>query len=147
VATVRRKLNSAEKFFQEALQVLRKLGDKARIAWTLHDFASVFFLRGDYKQAENLYKQSLKIKKSVNDLRGIASSSCQLGAIRVLQNRYSEAEKLFEEAYEICQKLKDKHGMTVVLRNLEKLYGKKRDARKLMQVRRKMARLDESKMP
>lgn len=142
VATHRKKLDIAEKLFKESLQVTRKLGDRAGVSWTLHDLASVFLLRKDYSKAEELYQKSLRIKRSINDQRGIAASLCQLGTIRMYENKHSEAKALLDEAYKICRKLKDKHGTMIVLRNLEQLYLKMCDFKKVVELRKKMMQLD-----
>jgi tetratricopeptide (TPR) repeat protein len=124
-------LDLAEKLFRETLQLLEEIGDKARIAWTLHDLGTVFYLRKDYKQSEALNQKSIEIARSKNDQRGISLGLGMIGVIRMKQGKYAEAESLLLESYEICQKLKDKHGMETVLKNLMIVYSSTHNFKKL----------------
>jgi tetratricopeptide (TPR) repeat protein len=141
VAASQRKLDVAENLFRKTLQILNELGDRSRVAWTLHDLAGVFIRRGNYTQAEELIQQSLSIKKSFGDQRGIAISMAQLGVIRLNQNEMNEAEELLNSAYKICQKLKDKRVIIGILENLEKLYAKKRDFKKVAEIYKEILQL------
>jgi len=116
----RRQGNYAEAAAQdeEALVILRAIGDKQGTADALNNLGIVARMQGDYAEAQVRYEESLAIKREIGDKRGIGSSLLNLGVVASHQGDYALAQARYEEALKISREIEDKSMIAVTLSNL-----------------------------
>jgi tetratricopeptide (TPR) repeat protein len=54
-------------FYEEALAISRRIGDKPNTAGTLHNLAEVERLRGNYERAKALGMESIALAREIGD--------------------------------------------------------------------------------
>jgi tetratricopeptide (TPR) repeat protein len=116
------KIEDAEKFLRESLEIKRQLGDKHGIAMSLYNLGILFKDQGKMDEAEKFHHESLEIRRQLGDKQGIGSSLDGLGILYKGQGKMEEAEKFLHESLEIRRQLGDKHGIALSLRNLGILF-------------------------
>ena len=113
-------------FYQQALDMSRKIGDHLAESSNINNLAALYSVLGRYGEAEPLLKQALTIRKQKlgDNHPDTAASLNNLAELYRVQGRYSEAEPLYKEALAISkQQLGDNHPLTVaILNNLAALY-------------------------
>src|SRR5207245_1274756 len=62
----------ARDYYNQSLELARKLHDKDGIAWTLDNLGNIAYLQGHYHEAWKLHKESLALFQELGDKQGIA---------------------------------------------------------------------------
>ena len=116
----RRQGNYAEAVAQdeEALLILREIGDKQGTADALNNLGIAARFQGDYALAQVRYEESLAIKREIGDKRGIGSSLLNLGVVASHHGDYALAQARYEEALRISREIEDKSMISITLSNL-----------------------------
>ena len=113
-------------FYQQALDMSRKIGDHLAESSNINNLAALYSVLGRYGEAEPLLKQALTIRKQKlgDNHPDTAASLNNLAELYRVQGRYSEAEPLYKEALAISkQQLGDNHpDVAQSLNNLAELY-------------------------
>ncbi|WP_417856240.1 tetratricopeptide repeat protein [Xanthomarina gelatinilytica] len=73
--------DSALVYGKKAMNLAEKMNDSVFLAQTFNDYATVYYLKGDYDVSEDLLKKSLKIRNKLQDSSGIAAVNSKLGNI------------------------------------------------------------------
>jgi tetratricopeptide (TPR) repeat protein len=92
---------------EEALAILRELGDQSGIAVSLNCLGNVALDQGDSPVARALYEESLVIRRQLGDRWGVASSLNNLGNVAHDQGDYLAARALYEQSLAIARELGD----------------------------------------
>ncbi|NEQ81629.1 MAG: tetratricopeptide repeat protein, partial [Moorea sp. SIO2I5] len=108
--------------YQEALQLYRKLGDKAEIASTLTTIGNVFQLLEHYDQALSYYREALAISEQINNQVSQASALGGLGETYLSLGDYQQAIDYLQPALTIQQQIDDAKGEALLLANLGNSY-------------------------
>jgi len=108
----------AELLHQEALGLLREVGDVGGVAFTLGRLGHIPQYQGDYDRAAKLYEESLKLFRQVGDVWGVPSALYWLGAVAYEQGHISRAKVFFEEGLTLYRRMGDRRGMAYQLRGL-----------------------------
>lgn len=121
----------AEKYFQSALQKLRKVGD-SDLKWyeiyiySLNNFALMYLNIGRYDEAKSLFEESLKgslEREGVMETDYITTIG-NLASLDVCLKNYEEAEKKYKQVIQLERKKYNNEGykLALSLRNIAELY-------------------------
>jgi len=88
----------ALKYYEEALNIAKKIPDKELIAICLNSIGGVYFNFGQYDKALGYYDEALKIDKELNIPQSIATDLNNIGGVYLSKKDYKKAEKKFKEA-------------------------------------------------
>jgi tetratricopeptide (TPR) repeat protein len=109
---------TAESYHHAALDLRRRLGDKAGEARSLNNLGAVAETQGKYKEAAALYEESLEVAGAAGDLRTYALALGNLGGARISLGEYNEARAACEESLARWHELGDRVSETRVLNNI-----------------------------
>jgi len=114
--------NQAINFYDQALSLARKLGDRNGEASSLCNLGSTYDALGQYQQAIHFYQQSLEIFKEIGDRKGEASSLCNLGSTYDALGQYQQAIHFYQQSLEIFKEIGDRKGEANSLGSLGSAY-------------------------
>jgi len=121
--------DQASFFFNTALVLYRKLGDKEGVAISLNNLGKVAWVQGNYKFGTELFEECLSIWQELKDDKRIAATLTNLGVIVQEQQEYDKARQLYERSLAISRKLKDQQRIANALNNLGNLVNERGDCR------------------
>ncbi|CAH3141261.1 unnamed protein product, partial [Porites evermanni] len=107
----------AEEYFQKALVISKKNGDKQE-ASTYGNLGFVFQSVGQYTKAEEYHQKALVIQKVIGDKKGEASTYGNLGVVFQSVGQYAKAEEYLQKALVIMKEISDKQGEASAYENL-----------------------------
>jgi predicted ATPase/class 3 adenylate cyclase/DNA-binding CsgD family transcriptional regulator len=110
--------DQAEAPCRESLELYRKLGEKAGMAFSLQQLADIAYRRSNYAQARSLLEEALLLFKEVKDEEGMASVLDDLAYGATDQGEYTRARELAEQALAILREVNDKRSITYALLRL-----------------------------
>jgi DNA-binding SARP family transcriptional activator/tetratricopeptide (TPR) repeat protein len=119
---VRNYLPDWEQVNHTALEVARRIDDRAAQAQTLNDLGIVHRWQGSYEQAVACQHESLSIWRDLGDRRGQAASLGSLGNVYESQGRYEQALACQEESLALRREVGDRRGQAISLGNLGLVY-------------------------
>jgi len=99
--------------YERSLAIRSELGDKKRIAESLHQLGVIHHEQGNYAEAQDKYEQSLAIAVELGNKSGIALSLHQLGRIHQEQGNYREALEKYLQALMLFEQLGSPYAETV----------------------------------
>ncbi|MEH2039912.1 tetratricopeptide repeat protein [Nostoc sp.] len=105
VAEQRQDWAEAERLYQEALVIYRKLGNEKREAIVLTDLGRFARSQGQYDRAESYFKQGLVIEEKLGNKEKQADSYGHLGLLALNRNRPTEARPLYQRELALAQEL------------------------------------------
>lgn len=97
--------------YERALEIARRLNQRATLPHLLIGLGDVARRRGDYAQAEAYARESLSLCQQVGHAAGVAASHGTLGNVAYNRGRLEEAFNHYEQALSICRQLGDRHGI------------------------------------
>jgi tetratricopeptide (TPR) repeat protein len=143
IATVfraQKKYNTAMDYYQNALGLLEKIGDKQKIATVQSNIAVLYEIKGDVsgdktylEKALQLYLLSLKTNEEINYPKGIAFATNNVGNIYFKLKNYGSALKYLLRSKEISTQLGYPENIRNVAKNLKDLYLKTGDHKNALQ--------------
>lgn len=92
------KLKESDKFYGEAIQLARNIGDRSSLATALLQQGQTRMSLSLYNEALAVTKQALEIYKLMGDNEGAALAMLQLGGIEVRLGNYDQAVLLAQQA-------------------------------------------------
>ncbi|WP_298914105.1 tetratricopeptide repeat protein [uncultured Nostoc sp.] len=105
IAERRQDWAEAERLYQEALVIYRKLGNEKREAIILTDLGRFALLQGQYDRAESYFKQGLVIEEKLGNKEKQADSYGHLGLLALNRNRPTEARSWYDRELALAQKV------------------------------------------
>jgi predicted ATPase/DNA-binding SARP family transcriptional activator/Tfp pilus assembly protein PilF len=108
-------------YFEESLEIFRKLDDKNGIASVLNALGNAAHALGEHDKAWDAYEASITIIKKQGDDNKLAGALHNLGNMAHSQGDLDHARSLYEEGLKIVRKLNNKHTIATTLRNLGNL--------------------------
>jgi tetratricopeptide (TPR) repeat protein len=96
---------------EKSLETGDKIGDKKRMADSLHQIGIIYQFKGDYESAFNHVNKSLEIKKNIGDTLGIAKSLLLIGMFYYNKIDYDAALASFQESKEEYGKIAHYRGV------------------------------------
>jgi tetratricopeptide (TPR) repeat protein len=107
---------------QQALELVREIGDHAGEAKSLRGLGNSYNSLGQYQRAIDFYQQSLKIARKISDHEGEADSLIGLGNAYASLGKYQRAIDFYQQALKIEREIGALGGEAVVLGNLGNAY-------------------------
>ena len=115
--------NRAIEFFQQALEISRKIADRNGEANSVMGLGNANYSLGHYQQAINFYQQSLEIKREIGDRNGEANSVMGLGNANYSLGHYQQAINFYQQSLEIKREIGDLNGEASSLGSLGLAYA------------------------
>ncbi len=91
-------LDSAQQFYQEALQGFEMLGDLYGTAGVLHNLGLVAHERGDYEAGLRFAERASELEWQIGDLEGALITDAARASMMLSMNRSAEARQVLERA-------------------------------------------------
>ena len=99
-------MSAAAPFFEEALALSRRIGDRRNIAGTLHNLAEVERQRGNYERAKTLGMESMALAREMEDKWQLARIVGWVGLLTVFSgDEHDLAEGFLKEALTLNREL------------------------------------------
>ena len=114
----RGELEASLKYFVEAVETFRKVGEVSREADSLRMAGGVLFKMGDYKRSMLMFEQSREKFFEIRNMLGVAKAKINLGILFSIAKDYDTAEKYWNHALEFFEILEDKETVAKILNNL-----------------------------
>jgi len=121
------KEDEALRYFQQALEVRRKLDDKRGIAVTLNAMAQIQESGGKSAEALKNYEEALKIRREIGDKNGMSATLLDLGGFHLYLGHYDQALDLFKQALQVQRDLGNESSQGLCLNNIGLVYLSKAD--------------------
>ena len=96
-----RKQDEALRYYQQSLDIKRRIADKRGIAVTLGEMAQIYESLGKTDVALASYQEALQLQRDIGDKRGQGSTLINLGQFYTARAQYDEALKLFKDSLQI----------------------------------------------
>lgn len=109
---------AARSYYEQSLEIRRRIGHKKGIADSLNNLGMVAMLQGDLATAHTYFEDSLKIRHEIGDRQGVSLSVSNLGVIAIYQGDYASAVKYLEDGLQMTRKIGDLSGVASTLLNL-----------------------------
>ena len=121
------KPDEALEYYQQALEINRKLGYEQGTAHNLNNIGTLYNELGKHDEALKYQEEALEISKKFKDEQAIANSLTNIGTIYTDSGKPEEALKLFQETLEINKKNKYQEGIANVFNNIGLAHSKLRE--------------------
>jgi len=117
------KPDEALEYYQQALDINRKLGYEQSTAHNLNNIGTLYNELGKQEEALKCQEEALEISKKFQDEQAIANSLTNISIIYTDSGKSEEALKFFQEGLEINKKLKYEEGIANVFNNIGLVYS------------------------
>jgi tetratricopeptide (TPR) repeat protein len=101
---------TAERYFQESLELRRRIGDRWMEAASLHHLGGLAEWRQQWQRAEQYHTQALELRLQIGDLPGQASSHYQLALVYQAQQNLDAAKAHANTSLKIREATGDEPG-------------------------------------
>ena len=118
---------TALRYLEQSLEILREIGDKAGEGTTLSNMGSVAHARGDYETALRYLEQSLEMLREVGDKAGEGTMLNNISQIYDARGDYESALRYLEQSLAIRLEIGDKAGEGATLNNMGSLAHRRGD--------------------
>jgi Tfp pilus assembly protein PilF len=108
--------------YQQALAILREVGDRAGEGTTLNNIGAVYRNQGRYAEALEAYQRALAIAREVGDRTGEGRTLNNIGAVHDDQGRNAEALEAYQQALAIRREVDDRAGEGKTLNDIGGVY-------------------------
>jgi adenylate cyclase len=117
----------SNEYFQKALKIDLKIGNKLGMADVYCNLGSNFLTLGNVQEAVKNIKKSLELARSLNYKPTLALDLLNMGYCLTYQDNYDDAKTQLSKSEKAFDELNDKHGEAEVLNAKGYLYAKTRD--------------------
>ncbi len=93
----------AQEFYEQALELWRKLNDDRQVSEILCQLGTVMMERGEYGRAQTLIEESLSICEKIDDHDMVIGVRECLGIVLLRQGNLDRAEEIFQESLQWWQ--------------------------------------------
>jgi predicted ATPase/Tfp pilus assembly protein PilF len=111
-------VEKARSLLEESLEILRPLGARKEIAFSVGALGIVFYVIGEYGRAEQFQRESLEICREIGDRFGIARALNSLAFVFNALGRFEDARRLLRQAIAEFEALGNRWGVAFSLNNL-----------------------------
>ncbi|SON56436.1 Regulatory protein AfsR [Hartmannibacter diazotrophicus] len=118
VALARSDHNGAQKAFEDALPLYRKVGDLLGEANCIHSLGNIALLHSDHDGAQKAYENALPLYRRVGAVLGEANCIRGLGDIALARSDHDDARKAYEGALRLHRKVDDLLGEANCIQSL-----------------------------
>jgi two-component system NarL family sensor kinase len=107
--------DSAASYFYKALDLLKKLGIRSRIAAVLNNIGRLYRKTRDLDRALQMYDEAFDIYKKTGDDEGMATILNESGVVFEYKEDYTEAVNRYKRSLAVREKMKDTVGIAYSL--------------------------------
>jgi CHAT domain-containing protein/Tfp pilus assembly protein PilF len=130
---LKKELDEALGYYEQALEVHRRLDDRSGQASALHNIGRVYYLKEELRPALEYFQRALSIYRELPDRLGIAIELNSLGQTAgVLPEEKDKALGYYEEARVIFESVGDRPDQASVLGNVGSFYEDEGDKQKAL---------------
>ena len=122
VYRIQGKLTEALKFFQQALEIHRAIGDKEGEANALNNMGVVYEIQSKLTEALKFFQQALEIHRAIGNKKGEANALDNMGIVYEIQSKLTEALQHYQKALDIYREIGNKEGEASALGNMGNVY-------------------------
>ncbi|MSP14405.1 MAG: tetratricopeptide repeat protein [Chloroflexi bacterium] len=108
--------------YEQALMIMREVGNRAGEASTLSNMAVVYRATGQPQRALALYEQALPVRREVGDRAGEASTLSNMAVVYRTTGQPQQALELFQQTLPIMREVRDRAGEASTLNNMALVY-------------------------
>ena len=126
ISLQQRKLEEAEKYYQQGFALANRAGDDHEQAVILHQLGVIAQERRQFDEAERWYRQSLAIEERIGDEYIQAATLHQLGRIAEERRQFDEAERWYRKSLAIEEHIGDEQGQATTLHQLGSIAEERR---------------------
>lgn len=108
----------ARAWYKNAIQIQKKIGDRASLSLSLNNYGNTYYNEGEYKKALPYYEESLKLARVTKNERALNLVLNNLSAVLMELNDMKRAERLLQESIKLRRKAGDKRGLGHAINNL-----------------------------
>lgn len=94
VALNQNESNEASSIYEESVAILREIGEKNFLAYSIRRLGLLAWREKDYGKAIALYQESLSLNRELGDLRGVLACVAGFADIAVVQGKFARAAQL-----------------------------------------------------
>jgi tetratricopeptide (TPR) repeat protein len=120
-------LERAQKYYQDALDINRKIGYKEGEAGQLGNIGLIYYDKGDLERAQKYYQDALDIDRRIGYKQGEAIQLGNIGLIYYVKGDLEGAQKYYQDALDINREIGHKQGEANQLGNIGLIYYVKGD--------------------
>lgn len=113
----------ALKYYAQALEIFKEIGDAKGEGITLSNIGRVYSALGKKMEALRYYERALSILAEIGEGGGKGTTLSHLGRVYSALGQQNEARRYYEQALIILQEVKDYSGQGVTLSYLGRVYG------------------------
>ncbi|MBI4223021.1 MAG: tetratricopeptide repeat protein [Planctomycetes bacterium] len=116
------KVSEAIRYYEKALEITRKIGDRRNEGATLGELGNAYSCLGDTRKAIEYYERALKIAQEIGDRQG---EDARLGNLGIAYSNLGDVKKAivyYEKALKIAQEIGNRQGECVKLGNIGLAY-------------------------
>jgi len=113
---------TAKKHIAEALELSRKVGDKAALVFTLRQMGNML-VQEEPDEARHYHEESVSLARQIGDRHAEAHGLNSLGIAYHLAGRVEEGLRTFERSLELNREGGDRANVAMVLSNMAGLYS------------------------
>ncbi len=106
---------ASNEYFQRALNINLKIGNKLGVADAYCNIGSNFLTLGNIQEATANIQKSMNLSRELNYKPTLALDLLNMGYCMTYRNKYDEAKIQLDEAGQVFEELSDKHGQAEVL--------------------------------
>ncbi|MGJ5634882.1 CHAT domain-containing protein, partial [Nostoc sp. CALU 1950] len=112
----------ALEFYQQALAIIKEIGDRSGESTTLNNIGAIYDSLGQYPKALEYFQQALAIIKEIGDRSREGGSLNNIGAIYSSLGQYPKALEFYQQALAIIKEIGDRSGEGTTLNNIGGIY-------------------------
>lgn len=112
----------ALKYYQSALKISKKIGDKATTASCYNDMASVYTVQGNYPKALEYYQKSLSLCEQLGNQYYIAVLNANIGSLYLKQSNNEKALSSILKAIDYYEKKEPTMNLIIAYKNIVATY-------------------------
>lgn len=120
--TIRGMYSHAITYFEQALNVARKVQDRQIEEVNLGNIGISYIYKGNYRRALDYSQKALDLAREIQDPYGESVNLSNLGTSCLKLQKYNEALAFYENALTIARKIHEKHLEEAALGNLAIVY-------------------------
>ena len=110
-------------YYDEALKIAEKIGDKKSISLYCNNLGSAYRNIDDYQNSYHYLREALQTKKEIGDKEGESRVLLSIGVNKKEEHQFNEALGYFSQSMAIAQKINDKNLENGILQNLSETYA------------------------
>jgi len=118
VANIQSRYEEAQRYFTQARDIFRRIGDNFGVARATHNLGIVTEIMGRYEEARACFQEALKIVEQLGDPITSANILNSLGVVADRLGQYQEAKMKYLRSLEIMAGMGYLRGMVPALNNL-----------------------------